>query len=98
MIYLFTDSKGVRSNKNKKKNRRRKDHLKDSSSNSVNGNHNKVGTPVCMSFGGDFFSGREGGGVDNQCIYGFCISALFFFSFLYVLNFELWCSLCLILI
>ncbi|KAH7538072.1 SKP1-like protein 21 isoform X1 [Ziziphus jujuba] len=35
------DSKGVRSNKNKKKNRRRKDHLKDSSSNSVNGNHNK---------------------------------------------------------
>ncbi|PON44181.1 S-phase kinase-associated protein 1-like [Trema orientale] len=34
------ESKGVRSNKSKKKNRRRKDHLKNSS-NDINGNHNK---------------------------------------------------------
>ncbi|KAH9677745.1 SKP1-like protein 21 [Citrus sinensis] len=33
------DSKGIKTNKNKKKNRRRKDQLKDSSTNNLNGNH-----------------------------------------------------------
>lgn len=45
-LFCFPDSKGSRTNKNKKKNRRRKD-LK-SSSNDVNGDHNKVCAPIFL--------------------------------------------------
>lgn len=37
--FCLSDSKGIKTNKNKKKNRRRKDQLKDSSTNNLNGNH-----------------------------------------------------------
>ena len=46
-LFCFTESMGARSNKSKKKNRRRKDHVKNSS-NEINGNHNKVRACVSM--------------------------------------------------
>ena len=44
-VVFSSDSKGVKTNKSKKKNRRRKDPTKDSSNN-VNGKHNKVGASL----------------------------------------------------